>query len=340
MSTYYVARCRRAFTLVELLVVIAIIGVLIALLLPAVQFARESARRAWCGNNLRQLGIALHLYHDQLNALPCGWYYSLNPPNVQGWGTGILPQIEQQQLYDRFDFRVPACNELGPRGIANVAIISTPIPTFTCPSAGNPRRMYDGLLPAGSLPGIPQLTWTAAASDYCVATGVRGVYATIAYAQTGGAGGAREGAIQPGHATSAGGGLTQIRDGTSYTILLGERTGGQNIYSKRVLFNIPAPFGAIYSRVNGGGWGDGLNGEHWLSGTLDSGLTWPPQEGPCGINCTNLRGYGFHSFHPNGAQFLMADGKIQFIQQNAQPHVLAYQITRKKGDVFSYDEPQ
>ena len=336
MHTPFLVRARRGFTLVELLVVIAIIGILIALLLPAVQFARESARRMSCSNNLRQLGLALHNYHDTSKAFPCGWYYSFPPPNVQGWGPCILPQMEQQALYDRYDFRVPACFQLGPTAVANVAVISTPIPSFICPTAGDPKRVYDGLLPAGTLPGIPTLTWKAAASDYCVSTGVRGVYGAIAYAKVGGQGGAREGAIQPGANVlgNLGGTISDIQDGTSNTILLGERTGGAIIYSRKTPFTVPSP----YHMLNGGGWGDGLNGEHWHSGTLYSGLTWPPQEGPCGINCTNLRGYGFHSFHPGGAQFLMADGKVAFINDASPQYVLACQITRRKFDAYSTGE--
>lgn len=335
MHNLSLSRRRAGFTLVELLVVIAIIGILVALLLPAVQYAREAARRMSCSNNLRQLGLALHNYHDTSKALPCAWYYSPSPPNVQGWGPCILPQIEQQPLYDKYNFRVPACQQFGPIGLANMAVISTNIPTFMCPSVG-PRTTYDGLLPGGTLPGIPQLTWKAAPSDYCVATGVRGAFGAIAYAKVGGQGGNREGALQPGATllNSFGGTLSDIQDGTSNTILLGERTGGGVIYTKRKVFTVPAP----YHMLNGGGWGDGLNGEHWHSGTLYSGLTWPPQEGPCGINCTNLRGYGFHSFHPGGSQFVMADGRVHLIHEASPQYVLACQITRRKGEAYSAED--
>ncbi len=102
----------RGFTLIELLVVIAIIAILIALLLPAVQQAREAARRASCKNNMRQLGLALHNYHDTANTFPPGWI-SVDPatrrPSAHdgltgvGWGTMILPMIEQSNLYNRFN---------------------------------------------------------------------------------------------------------------------------------------------------------------------------------------------------------------------------------------------
>src|SRR5574338_477374 len=106
---------RRAFTLIELLVVIAIIGVLIALLLPAVQAAREAARRASCLNNLKQIGLAMHNYQDAVGAFPPG-YLSLtvnDQPNGAelgpgwSWGAFILPQMEQAAVYNAINFSLP-----------------------------------------------------------------------------------------------------------------------------------------------------------------------------------------------------------------------------------------
>jgi hypothetical protein len=321
-------------------VVIAIIGILVALLLPAVQAAREAARRSSCSNNLKQLGLALHNYHDTHKSMPIGWFVSFAGAsfNIQGWGVAVLPFMEQGALYDKYDVRVPPVNEAGPIGQANVQLIQTPLEVFVCPSApGGFGRIYNGGVPAGALPGLPALTWKAAPSDYCVTTGVLGVYANIAY--SGNSGGSRHGTmtelitvnnVAPGGNKVAG--LAAVLDGTSNTFVLGERTGGGIIYSKR----LPWAQSATYAPVNGGGWGDALNGEHWLGGTLFSGLPAAglPPEGPCGINCTNLRGKGYHSFHPGGCQFVMADASVQFLTETAPALAIAGRITREKGELL------
>ena len=156
-----VARTSRArqtgFTLIELLVVIAIIAILIALLLPAVQQAREAARRTQCRNNLKQIGLALHNYHDQFNLLPAGWI-GVNPLgqadveglNGWGWESKILPNIDQAPLFNQVNFSVsvadPVHNAVRVRSIA----------AFRCPSDTGPEQWAilseaDGTTPLADL---------------------------------------------------------------------------------------------------------------------------------------------------------------------------------------------
>jgi prepilin-type N-terminal cleavage/methylation domain-containing protein len=127
---------RRAFTLVELLVVIAIIGVLVALLLPAVQAAREAARRSQCSNHLKQIGLGIHNYHDTVNRLPFASGWSISTTGT--WAAFILPQIEQQNLFQMFDFNV-AMNHAN-----NTAAVTTVVKIFICPS--DPKS-YKPVLP-------------------------------------------------------------------------------------------------------------------------------------------------------------------------------------------------
>jgi len=137
---------KHGFTLVELLVVIAIIGVLVGLLLPAVQAAREAARRMQCSNHLKQIGLAMHNYHSAYNQLPAGYYSFLTrdgsgPPSMQidpltwdagpgwGWGAMILPFLEQAGVAEAIRYDRPVWD------ISNAAVIATKIPGFLCPSA-------------------------------------------------------------------------------------------------------------------------------------------------------------------------------------------------------------
>lgn len=332
---------RLAFTLVELLVVIAIIGILVGLLLPAVQAAREAARRMQCSNNLKQIGLAMHNYESAHQSFPMAWWLDIpggtNLPaaNANAWGFALLPFIEQVNLYNQFDQRYPAMNELGPIAQANVEVINTPIGFFNCPSA--PKPATDRYVGDASGAGLP-VTWNAAPSDYIATTGVRGVFASIAYA--GSAGGNRHGALQVWgtFGSNRGGKIGAMIDGTSNTFLIGERTGGSQIY----VGTTTAPeLAALLVPTNGGGWGDVLNGENWMSGGLFANSYDPSnpaaylQEGPCGINCTNIRGRSFHCFHTGGAHFGLGDGSVQFLSENTDAFIIAAMITRQKGEVFA-----
>jgi len=342
---------RGGFTLVELLVVIAIIGILIALLLPAVQAAREAARRMQCSNNLKQLGLALHNYHDTYQAFPFSWMvYLPNTPNMAGWnaqvwGVLVLPFIEQTALASQYDFRVPAIEEAMGMGHnpaivqRNLSVIRTVVPVYVCPSVpGSPaQRIYRADLTPGGFP----FRFTVAPSDYCVSSGVQpqSPFANLAYAQfPGGAPGSLEGVLQfagtnpfTGQFQNNTGRISDITDGTSNTFIVGERTGGATIYFRYSPVATP-PYDQLRF-INGGGWGDLVNGENRIKGVLydGSGLN----GGPCAINCSNLRGGSFHSFHPGVCQFLNADGSVRALSETVDAFVLASMITRRGGEAVA-----
>ena len=145
---------RNGFTLVELLVVIAIIGILVGLLLPAVQAAREAARRMQCTNNIRQIGIALHTYHDALRRVPPGgiWFTNaVSDPNFQNNRGSLLAHltqfIEQGNTYRQFNFNGPIEYQFVP-GSTTTYIAGQVIPTYRCPSDNSPQfneNVIDGV---------------------------------------------------------------------------------------------------------------------------------------------------------------------------------------------------
>lgn len=142
---------RQGFTLIELLVVIAIIGILVALLLPAVQQVREAARRMQCSNNLKQLGLALHNYENVHKVFPMGIQYRRNglPADNRArlgnnvgegggtgfsWGTYLLPFLDQLPIYNQFNFNVPLANSNIPASAGNTALAGRTLEVFFCPS--------------------------------------------------------------------------------------------------------------------------------------------------------------------------------------------------------------
>ena len=342
---------QRGFTLIELLVVIAIIAVLIALLLPAVQQAREAARRTQCKNNLKQFGLAISNYHDVYQRFPNSYIARIGvengglvvDQNVSGIGTKLLPFIDQAPLYNLYDNSTPITNVTGTYNATsianNLAVAATPLAAWKCPSSPAPA-VSTAVYPAGAFSGVfPPATWTIpfARGDYSVTSGILGGYAQLAY--NGNAGGQRGGATGVAGVGGVSMSYKDLIDGASNTTFFGERTGSTTIYVKST--PAPAPYQA-YGGTNGIGWADILIGEHWLAGSNSDGTQsnvvvngGSGNGGPCAINCTNLRSVGFHSFHTGGCHFLMCDGAVRFVSENVSAVNLGGSITSAKGETAS-----
>jgi prepilin-type N-terminal cleavage/methylation domain-containing protein len=339
----HMSRKSRGFTLIELLVVIAIIGVLVALLLPAVQQAREAARRTQCKNNLKQIGLALHNYHDVFQGFPAGWSIDTRNFGLQYWGLSILPFIDQAAIYNQWNGNCPNIDEAALLGFSPVAVANNTtlaksvIPAFLCPSNPTAATVEKYGITRALEPTVPfDIHWSSARNDYSAVSGVRGNFANLAYA--GNAGGTRHGVL-------SGDGWEKIRsitDGTSNTVMVCELTGGRTIYSNNkpdaALNNYVGypPNPGIVQDFQGGAWADLYNGENWINGALLSGCPDPlsgPDGGPCAINCCNRPG-NMHSFHSGGSHGLIADGSVRFLSQNIAAQTLAGLITVQKGEVI------
>jgi prepilin-type N-terminal cleavage/methylation domain-containing protein/prepilin-type processing-associated H-X9-DG protein len=244
------------FTLIELLVVIAIIGVLISLLLPAVQKVREAAARAQCLNNLKQIGLALHNYHDTQKHFPPS--DTNRPERRHSWVTFILPFLEQGPLYSRYNFKADWYD------LRNQPVVSTQLQLLQCPSAPFQNRID---------PAYPSLP---ACGDYNATNGVEpGLVAAGFVPPTD-----LRGVLLSNQTTR----ITDITDGTSSTILITEDAG------RPQLWNAGKPVPGGYAA--GGAWAD-RRGPFTLSGSSLDGTT---PFGPCGINCTNDNEvYSFHT---------------------------------------------
>jgi prepilin-type N-terminal cleavage/methylation domain-containing protein/prepilin-type processing-associated H-X9-DG protein len=299
-----VARVRPGFTLIELLVVIAIIGVLISLLLPAVQSAREAARRTQCKNNIKQIALAVHNYHDTYNQLPYAVMDRLPRETVDTYTTGfisILPFLEQDAMAKKWDPKLPRNSTVDNDGdgLTNAILQTMLIPTFTCPSM-NP-------------PSAP-LAENRAYCSYLFAAGTQ----NVELFHYGSPEPAFNGAIVPlknpekvGNESSPNRQITRmasLTDGTSNTLLVGETDF--------------KPQG-VPSTSYGGVWAYGYIGYTW-------GTTFHP------LNKHNNTGpvYGaFRSEHTGGVNFALADGSVRFLRDTIE--YAAYQTlgTRAGNEV-------
>lgn len=283
-------RSRRGFTLIELLVVIAIITILISLLMPAVQQAREAARRVQCRNNLKQIGIALHNYHDMYKTFPPGevtnFQWSYPDYTEWGWAALILPQIDQAPLYSAL--------EPGPIRLsgalfdpAKLALVRTSLAVYKCPTDSPAELNPDRRL--GRTRGPNQMVAT---SNYVASHGVCAWSTTSPSNRFEGVFGHNYGAR-----------ISEIRDGTSNTIAVGERATD-----------------AVRGTSRGGAavWA-GVTSQYdiWFSNTL------PSERSDCvmglgygTINPATSAPHQYSSFHDGGAHFLYCDGSVHFLSEN------------------------
>lgn len=333
---------RRAFTLIELLVVIAIIAILIALLLPAVQQAREAARRTQCKNNLKQIGLALHNYHDVYGTLPIGGVGT----SVGGWGLSwwvrILPYVEQGAAFSKLNFNGThpgwASGSAGAEGNANGVIMQQArITAFNCPSSPMEASRNAGsqVITNPSYYGISGTTdgngftnpagYQKTCCDCCGGQQSTGLISSV-------------GALVPVRAI----GFKDMTDGTSNLMCVGE--------ASHYILSAPLPTGGRTVQVNGT---HGLMmGTPSLTAVESHGGNYPrvfnlttvryPPNAPVVNNDANWPGVGdnfgsnnpLNSAHTGGIQGLLGDGSVRFISDNIDMLTLRLLCSRNDGRVL------
>ncbi len=320
---------RSAFTLIELLVVIAIIAVLMALLLPAIQKVREAANNLRCKNNLKQIGLAIHTFHNDFSALP--------PSRVDDgatWCVYLLPYLEQGALHDRFDLTHPWPGQSAPE-------VSTTLRLFVCPSRRNPMLSTQGDTNSGigDWPGWPGSYVTSPhkpgpTGDYAACLGhTLNDDATDGLNQGSGAFGNK--VRNPGETTAVrlppgfrpGPGplrITDIRDGTSNTLFLGEKHVHVNNLGRK-----EGPNWAGTQRC----WDNCMfNGDNLATSGRAAGPTNPlaRADEPCGSSSRR-----FGSWHAGGVNFVLGDGSVRSLGFTTFGNTLQTLATRSGGEATS-----
>lgn len=315
---------QRGFTLVELLVVIAIIGILVSLLLPAVQAAREAARRMQCSNNVKQIGLALHNYHDTYKSFPPGAVFHGGPAVANGaprdhrgsMHIRLLPFLEQQQLYNYFDFSMGGTdNQSFPAGVnGGIRLGGVQVPSYSCPS--------DNVRPTGTVP-----TQVMAPNYYpnmgpCAAISNNGgcscpLFSTFqSYSRVG------TNANRPAGPFTRNGWnfmcrMSDVEDGLSNTIFVGENRPQCSGHVSLAWSNSNKWGGFTQIPIN-------FDTCRTLAEATAQGKT------PCNANCNWNAEVGFRSRHPGGAQFAMGDGSVQFLSETIDMRM--YQFLGDKAD--------
>jgi len=313
---------RHGFTLVELLVSIAIIGILIALLLPAVQAAREAARRTACANNLKNLGLASQNYHDNQGTFPPGAVGPLTPAFPQfagltshGLGTFLLPYLEQQPLASQYRWDVSWSDP------PNQPVVNVQLKIWQCPSA-QANRIMDGSLTTVMPPGGNPFDGTAACGDYAGMGSIDRVLEQSGLIDPSGGPRDPRGYLEGVFPVNAARRLADILDGSSQTVMIAECAGRPQLWRR----GGPVP----NTWLTGGPWAS--RNLFFGRGATQDGKAF---YGSCAVNCTNDR--EVFSFHPSGAYAVFADGSVHFLKANLDIRNFARLVTYAGGEVVGPD---
>ena len=298
---------RQGFTLVELLVVISIIGVLVGLLLPAVQQARKAARRMQCQNNLKQIGLAIQNYHGVFRRFPSGYISNVDSTGNDigpgwGWGSAVLPQLEQVPLYNQIDFKLKIESPIN----SNSRLQK--LPSFMCPSDNSPDRWQVAMRSLSTGTFISNIC-EAAPANYV------GVFGTFEPGVDGDGVFFRNSKI----------GIQSLTDGTSSTLMVGERGFrlGEATWSGAVTNAVIVPDGS-----DGVGTGPPESASSLCLGHTGDG--YGPGDRRSHVN-------QFFSEHTGGVQFLFADGHVSFLSSSLDYRLYQALTTRAGGEPVSND---